>query len=105
MDQKIILEKVKKNLLAYGKRKILPGEFRSAVYSVRLTNGELLPIKMHLMQMGFPETSAERITKAISYRFRFLRRDAEEILKELEKEGFLERKSLCVVIKGGVTSN
>jgi len=101
MGEKVVLEKVKRNLLACGKKKLLPGEFRDVVYSVRVMNGELLPIKMHLIEMGFPEKTAERITRAISYRFRFLREDAEEILKELEREGFLERDGFCVVIKGG----
>ena len=105
MGEKVVLEKVKKNLLACGKRKMLFGEFKDVVYATRVSNGELEPVKMYLIEMGFPKKTAERITRAISYRFRFLREDAEEILKELEREGFLERNGFSVVIKGGVTSN
>jgi len=39
MGEKVVLEKVKRNLLACGKKKLLPGEFRDVVYSVRVMNG------------------------------------------------------------------
>ena len=102
MGEKIILERIKCKLAEYKKNNgdwITFGEFRSIVSSIRLRNGDLEPVREYLISLGLPDSATDRIITNITYRFRFVRKDIEKIIRVLEDNGCLERKGFRVKVR------